>query len=266
MPMQMPTQTQMQMQMPMPMPMPMPPFDAPPHRLSGVVYGCLLNHAAALAALGDAVHAAPYRAPPKAPVLYLKPRNTLVGDGTAVAVPADAPALQVGAALGLVVGRTTCRVAEADALGHLAGVLIVNDLCVPHDSFYRPSVRFIARDGFCPLGARVVPLDSLPAPVDALGVRVLIDGMLAQRTSTGGRIRSAARLLADVSDFMTLHAGDVLMLGVSHGAPLARPGQTVVIEIDGLGRLTTPLVAGSLAGSSAGSVAARAAGQPESAG
>lgn len=224
-------------------PRPAPDFDMPPHRLSGVVYGCLLNHAPALAALGDAVHAAPYKAPPKAPVLYIKPRNTLVAVGTPVVVPSGVPALRVGAALGLVLARIAHRVAEADALDHLAGVLIVNDLCIPHDSFYRPSLRYIARDGFCPLGGRVVPLNQLPAAVDALAVRVLVDGAVAQRTDTAGRIRGAARLLADVSDFMTLQAGDVLMLGVSHGAPLARAGQTVVIEIDGLGRLVTPLVA-----------------------
>ncbi len=233
-------------------------FDTPPHRLSGVVYGCLLNHAPALAALGDAVYQPPYKAPPKAPVLYLKPRNTLVADGQAVEVPAGPPsqhlsagapadameaALQVGAALGLVIARTVCRVSEADALDFVAGAVIVNDLSLPHTNFYRPSVRLKARDGFCPIGATVVPLADLPAPVDALGVRVFVDGVQVHSTTTGDRIRSAARLLADVSEFMTLSPGDVLMLGVAAGAPLARAGQTVVIEIDGLGRLTTPLVA-----------------------
>lgn len=225
------------------MSLPCPDFAAAPHRLSGVVYGCLLNHAPALAALGDAVHQPPYKAPPKAPVLYIKPRNTLATPGQAVLMPAEVPALQVGATLGLVIGRTACRVSEADALAHVAGVLIVNDLSVPHDSFYRPSVRFKARDGSCPLGARVLPLAALPAPVDALGVRVFVDGALVQSSSTGERIRSAARLLAEVSDFMTLSPGDVLMLGVAAGAPLARAGQTVRVEIDGLGALETPLVA-----------------------
>ena len=225
------------------MTLPRPKLPPLPQRPTGTVYGCLLNHAPALAALGDAVLAAPYKAPPKAPVLYIKPRNTRAADGEAVAVPAGVPALQVGAALGLVIGRTASRVAVADALDFVAGAVIVNDLSVPHDSFYRPSVRLKAGDGFCPMGARVVPLAELPAAVDALAVRVWIDGMLVHSTTTGDRIRSAAQLLADVSEFMTLAPGDVLMLGVSHGAPLAAAGQTVAVEIDGLGRLSTPLVA-----------------------
>jgi 5-oxopent-3-ene-1,2,5-tricarboxylate decarboxylase/2-hydroxyhepta-2,4-diene-1,7-dioate isomerase len=218
-------------------------FDAAPYKLSGVVYGCLLNHATALAALGDAVHLPPYKAPPRAPVLYIKPRNTLAADGDTVVVPADADALQLGAALGLVIGRTVCRVSEGDALDHVAGAVIVNDLSVPHASFYRPSVRFKARDGFCPVGPKVVALAELPASVDALAVRVYVDGILVHQTHTGDRVRAAARLLADVSEFMTLSPGDILMLGVSADAPLARAGQRVAIEIDGLGRLHNTLIA-----------------------
>ena len=63
-------------------------FGFAPYRLSGTVYGVLLNHAPALAALGDAVNAAPYKARPLAPVLYLKPRNTLGAAGSACALPA----------------------------------------------------------------------------------------------------------------------------------------------------------------------------------
>ena len=121
--------------------------------------------------------------------------------------------------------------------------MIVNDLSLPHDSVYRPGVRWRARDGFCPIGSTVVPRASLPAAVDALGLQVLIDGALVHRTTTGERIRGAAQLLADVTEFMTLQPGDVLMLGGSLGAPLAVAGQVVAVEIDGLGRLSTPMVA-----------------------
>jgi len=118
-------------------------------------------------------------------------------------------------------------------LSHVAGCTIVADISMPHASFYRPSVRLKARDGFCPIGPRVVPI----AQPDAVDVRVWVDGALVHETTTGDRLRSAARLLADVSAFMTLSPGDVLMLGVSAGAPRVRAGQRAEIEMAGIGRL-----------------------------
>ena len=221
---------------------PDPAFDVAPFRLSGRVYGTLLNHRGALEALGDVVHQGPYKAPPRAPVLYVKPRNTLASSGDAVLVPADSSELEIGATLGIVIGRSACRVGAEDALAHVAGYIIVNDVSVPHASFYRPQVRCKARDGFCPIGPRVVARDAIADP-DALGVRVQVDGELRQATSTGGMVRPVARLIADVSEFMTLAPGDVLLLGVAAGAPRARTGQRVAIEIDGLGRLENHLVA-----------------------
>ncbi|HEX6721040.1 MAG TPA: fumarylacetoacetate hydrolase family protein [Burkholderiaceae bacterium] len=203
--------------------------------MSGTVYGVLLNHAPALAALGDAVHAAPYKAPPKAPVLYVKPRNTLAASRSASELPAGAGALQIGANLGIVIGRTACRVSQASALSHVAGYVIVNDLSVPHESFYRPSVRFKALDGSCVIGTPVAR-ERIADP-DALAVRTFVDGELVQRTDTAQRIRPVAHLLSDITDFMTLAPGDVVLLGTSHGAPTARAGQRIAIEIDGLGRM-----------------------------
>lgn len=207
----------------------------------GTVYGTLFNHADALAALGQAVHEPPYKAPPKAPVLYIKPRNTWANDGDAIVVPAGVSELEIGATPGLVIGRTACRVREAEALSFVAGCVIVNDVSVPHASYYRPSLRFKARDGFCPIGP-VVAIERLGS-LDALQVQVEIDGVVVHRSSTAGLIRPAARLLAEVSEFMTLSPGDVLMLGVAAGAPRARAGQRVGILIDGLGRLDNSLVA-----------------------
>jgi 5-oxopent-3-ene-1,2,5-tricarboxylate decarboxylase/2-hydroxyhepta-2,4-diene-1,7-dioate isomerase len=207
----------------------------------GTAYGALLNHRAALAALGDAVHAAPYKAPPKAPVLYIKPRNTFAGHGDAIVVPSGVDELEVGATLGIVLGREACRVSEAEALACVAGYTVCNDLSVPHASFYRPSLRFKCRDGFLPMGPWVVAARHVAEP-DALAVRIHLDGRLVQQTSTAGMKRPVARLIAEVSAFMTLAAGDLLMLGVAAGAPRARAGQCVRIEIDGIGALDNPLV------------------------
>ncbi|MEP6883283.1 MAG: fumarylacetoacetate hydrolase family protein [Gammaproteobacteria bacterium] len=212
-------------------------FDVSPYQLSGVVYGTLLNQRTALTALGAAASQPPYQAPPIAPVLYIKPRNTLALSGDVVMIPSGNPELEVGACLGLVMGHTACRVAEAQALDYVAGYLIVADVSVPHASFHRPSIRFKARDGYCPLGPAVIERAAVASP-DALTIRTYIDGTLIQTASTSELIRSAARLLADVTEFMTLSPGDVLALGAAAPAPRVRSGQTVKITIDGLGSLS----------------------------
>jgi 5-oxopent-3-ene-1,2,5-tricarboxylate decarboxylase / 2-hydroxyhepta-2,4-diene-1,7-dioate isomerase len=227
-------------------------MDVPPYRLSGNVYGALLNQRGALAALGAAASQPPYKVPPRAPVLYIKPRNTLNGPGGAVTVTADAPELEVGATLGVVIGRTACRVAAGEALDYVAGYTIVDDVSVPHTSFYRPSIRLKARDGSCCIGPAVVARARIADP-DALDIRVYVDGQLAQSGSTRDLVRPVRQLIADVTEFMTLQAGDVLLVGVPPGAPRVRAGQGVVIEIDGLGRLENSFVAEAPAG--AGSAA-----------
>lgn len=202
-------------------------FAAP---IRGTVYGTLLNDANALAALGEAVYAAPYKAPPQAPILYIKPRNTLVGHGACVAVPNDAPGIEVGASLGIVVGRTASRVSVDNALEYVGGYTIVADLSVPHESVYRPSVRFRARDGFCVIGPALVARGHVADP-DALDIVVEIEDHATFRASTATSIRRVAQLMSDVTDFMTLSPGDVLTLGVPHGSPIVGPGAVVSIAI-----------------------------------
>ncbi len=217
-------------------------FDAAPWRPSGTVVAALLNDPAQLAALGDAAHAAPYKAPPRAPVLGVKPRNTWCGDGAAVEVPADPGVVQLAPTLAIVIGRTACRVSAADGLAFVAGYTIAQDLALPHASHYRPAVRQRVRDGFCPIGPRVVPAAQVAAP-NALAVELRVDGVVVQRGSTAGRVRGVAALVADVSAFMTLQPGDLLLLGPAAGAPQARAGQVASVSIEGLGTLTTRFVA-----------------------
>lgn len=208
----------------------------PAPAVSGALYGALLNHRDAYAAIEPQMGAAPYQAPPKAPVLYLKPANTRIGHGAPVSVPAALDAVQVGPALGLVIGRTATRVSEAEALDHLCGYVIINDVSEPHASVYRPAIRQRCRDGFCPVGPWVVDKAAVADP-DALELRVRINGRLSAVANTRDLVRPAARLLADVTEFMTLSPGDVLHVGVPGNAPLARVGDVVRIEIDGLGWL-----------------------------
>ncbi len=214
------------------------PWDAP---VSGTVYGVLLNYKGALSALGNAVNEAPYLAPPKAPVLYIKPANTVIGYDMPIPLPADILQLEVGAVLGVVIGRTARCVGEKEALAYVAGYTVANDVTVPHTSFYRPAIKEKARDGFCPLGPWVIERDAVANP-DALGVRVLINGKLQQENTTENLIRPVRQLIADITQFMTLKKGDTLLVGVPEGAPLAKAGDRVRIEIDGVGCLENTVV------------------------
>ena len=224
----------------------LPCFDTPPYRLSGTVYGTLMNHREALAALGEAVDKPPYKAPPKGVVLYVKPRNTIVAPGRTVQVDAAIGQVEVGAALGIVIGRTTCAVGESEAMRCVAGFVIVGDFSAPHTSYFRPAIRFRARDASCVIAPAVVAASTIDRP-DALAVRVFVDGRLVHETSTGGTFRSVARLVADVSDFMTLAPGDLLLAGIAPGAPQVGANVDIGIEIDGLGRLDTRTAAESAA-------------------
>jgi 5-oxopent-3-ene-1,2,5-tricarboxylate decarboxylase/2-hydroxyhepta-2,4-diene-1,7-dioate isomerase len=217
-------------------------IDVPPFRLSGTVYGSLLNHRSALAALGESASQPPYKAPPRAPVLYLKPRNTLAASGDVIRIPAGCPELEAAACLGVVIGRTACRVLAAEAQQYVAGYLIVNDVSVPHGSYYRPSIREKARDGYCPMGPEVTPRARIADPGNVVS-RTFLDGTLVQTASTRDLVRPLAQLLAEVTEFMTLAPGDVLCLGAAAPAPRVRAGQTVTIEMSGLGRLSNPFVA-----------------------
>ncbi len=204
--------------------------------VTGAVYGTLLNFQGALAALGDSVHAAPYLAPPQGPLLYLKPVNTHAGHGAAIALPPGGDAVRIGASLAVVFGRQATRVDARNALEHVAGYTVAADVSVPHDSYYRPAIRHQCRDGYCPLGPWIVAAADVPNP-DALAITVRVNGRIRQQNHTSNLIRPVAQLIAEITAFMSLHAGDVLLVGVPEGAPLARAGDRIEIDIDGVGVL-----------------------------
>ncbi|CAB5512147.1 hypothetical protein LMG26857_01436 [Achromobacter anxifer] len=206
------------------------------------VVGAALNTRQALDTLGDAVDAAPYKAAPKAPVLYIKPANTYARNGEVIALPADVDEVEVGACLGVVFARQATRVSEAEALDYVAGYRVVADLSVPHASYFRPALKQKCRDGFCPIGQDLAPVAAVGDP-GALDIEVRIDGQVAQRASTADLIRPVARLIAEVTQFMTLEAGDILLVGAPHGAPRARAGQRYDISISRVGTLGNPLAA-----------------------
>jgi len=148
----------------------------------------------------------------------------------------------VGATIGLVFGQATARVTAEQAVSHVAGLLLVADLSLPHDSYYRPAIREKCFDGACPVGTQVVPLSQVGA-VSSLVLSTEIDGEVVDRRSLSDLVRGVPQLIADVSEFMTLSAGDVLLVGVSWQAPQARVGQRVQVQAEGLGAVAFTLAA-----------------------
>lgn len=207
---------------------------------SGTVYGVILNTRAEHTALADALSQPPYKAPPQAPVLYIKTANTLNRHGGTVIVPSGGEALEVNATLAVVIGRTACRTPAAAALDYVRGYSIALDICEPHTSYYRPAIRQRCQDGFLPIGPWVVPAVDFPAP-DAAEIIVEVNGVEVSRWSTTDLERPVARLVADITDFMTLHEGDVLLVGLAPHPAAARAGDRVSARIDGLGRLDVTL-------------------------
>ena len=200
------------------------------------VYGALLNDRATVERLTPQFDSAPYKAAPKAPVLYIKPRNTFAADGAVVEIPAEPGQVRVDATIGLVIGRAATRVSVDQAMDHVAGFVVVSDLTLPHENYYRPAVVQRNRDGFCPMSRLF--RDQAGFDLDNATLSVTINGERAYERSFATLVRPAAQLIADVTEFMTLAVGDVLLLGPGEGSPVARAGDRIKITVPGLGELS----------------------------
>ncbi|MFV0672810.1 fumarylacetoacetate hydrolase family protein [Variovorax sp. tm] len=202
-----------------------------PHFLpTGTVYGTLLNFRAEVEALAPQMTQPPYKAPPKAPVLYVKTANTWSPHGSAIMVPAGVPEVEVGASIGMVIG----------AEGDVEGFVLMNDLSIPHASFFRPPVKFKCVDGFLGVGPVLRDAQEVADPA-GFRVEVRINGELKQSLDFSQLVRPAQQLLADVGEFMTLAHGDVLMLGCGPDRPLARAGDRIDISAPGFETLSNTL-------------------------
>lgn len=198
----------------------------------GTVYGTLMNFRGELEALGDKVDAPPYKGAPQAPVLYIKPANTWTENGGNIALPANVPEVEIGATVAMVMKSAR----------EIEGFVLMNDVSIPHDSFFRPPVKSKCLDGFLAIGDRIRARNEAGDPA-VFKLEVRINGELKQTVRFSQLVRPADKLLADVSEFMTLGEGDMLMLGCDAGRPRARVGDRIQISMPALGTLSNTLVA-----------------------
>lgn len=201
----------------------------------GTVYGTLLNFRREHALWAPRMHEAPYKAPPAAPVLYIKTANTFTRSGQAIVLPRGVSEAEAAASLGLVAGEGGC----------VAGTVLFNDVAIPHESYYRPPVKVRCVDGFLGVGDAVRPVMDLHE-LGALVLELRVNGVMRQRTALSDLVRDAATLWAEVNAFQSMRPGDVLMVGtdcLDDGArPRAKAGDAVEITATGFAPLVNHFV------------------------
>lgn len=220
--------------------------------IHGTVYGVLLNGQSEWQSASASMNEAPYKAPPVAPVLYVKTANTWSAHDSDIPVPADVPVVEIGATLGVVMGEPNTHGEPT----HVRGYVLLNDVSVAHSvdaqGFYRPPVKYKCLDGFLGVGPTLLPASNLPDP-NALQLEVRINGVLRQTLNLNHMRRHLPDLIAEVSEFMSLQAGNVLMMGLdicTNGPdaghrPHAHAGDVIEIrapQIAGLGVMRHTLV------------------------
>lgn len=208
---------------------------------SGTLFGVALNYQGLLDQHLAAFQQAPYQQPPTKPVLFIKTPNTRNAHRGVVLQPAD-ERLQPGPALGVVIGQRASRVSLENAMAHVAGYVVVNEFSLPEDSYYRPAVKAKCRDGFCALGPQLVARDQVANP-NQLSLKLFVNGELRQESSTADWVRDIPQLIAEISEFMTLYPGDVLITGTPDGRVDVQPGDQVEVDITGIGRLSNTIAA-----------------------
>ena len=198
---------------------------------TGTVYGTLLNFRREWDLWSPRMAQDPHKAAPQAPVLYVKTANTFSPAGQDLLLQDGVTEVDIGATLGLVIGRD----------GQVAGAALLNDWSVPHTSYYRPPVKFRCRDGFLALPEQITP--GQLQDWAALQLTVQRNGERVQTVDLRELVRDLPTLLADVGDFMTLQAGDVLMVGtdclVDGTRPRAHAGDRVEISAPGFASVVT---------------------------
>jgi 2-keto-4-pentenoate hydratase/2-oxohepta-3-ene-1,7-dioic acid hydratase in catechol pathway len=184
---------------------------------------------------------------PTAPMWFAKFANSLTGSGADIVLPAaHAEYVDYEAELALVIGRRAKNVSAEDALSHIAGAMPFNDVSARDLQMQNPLwTSGKAIDTFAPCGPALVTLDEID-DLGALGLRTRVNGELLQQGTTANLIFAPAEVVAWLSRTMTLLPGDIIATGTPAGVGVAqgrflKDGDTVEVEIDGLGTLVNPV-------------------------
>ena len=223
---------------------------APRVPLAEIAYLPVLGHPAKVICIGlnYMVHVREMdRAVPTVPCLFLKYHDALVGHEREIVRPRVSDAFDFEGELAVAIGRAGRYIAEADALAHVAGYTILNDGSIRdwQEENLSAGKNFPQTGGF---GPSLVTADEIPDP-HALGVRTRLNGETVQDGNTADFIFDIPRLVNYVSGFTRLAPGDTISTGTPHGVGYGRtprlymkPGDTIEVEIDGIGILVNRVV------------------------
>jgi 2-keto-4-pentenoate hydratase/2-oxohepta-3-ene-1,7-dioic acid hydratase in catechol pathway len=176
-------------------------------------------------------------AAPAEPLYFLKAPNAYLNPGETIPRPlADTRVIFEGE-LGIVIGRRCKNVGSAQAMDHVFGFTCANDVTavdvLPRDPSFAQWVRAKGFDGFCPFG----PAIATGLDVNTLVLRSTLNGSLRQNFPMSDMLFKPAELVSRLSHDMTLNPGDIILCGTSVGVGVMKPGSTIEIEIEGIGKL-----------------------------
>ncbi len=185
---------------------------------------------------------------PDYPVLFPKFGDALVGPGEAVLVPPESEAVDYEGEMALVIGRTVRRVSGDEALAAVAGYTVANDVTM-RDYQYKTHQWLQGKSwaSSTPLGPHLVTPDEVGDP-HALDISLTLNGETMQSSNTSRFIFDIPTLIGTISEFIPLNPGDVILTGTPEGVGfrrdpkvLLRDGDTMVVEVENVGRLESPV-------------------------
>jgi 2-keto-4-pentenoate hydratase/2-oxohepta-3-ene-1,7-dioic acid hydratase in catechol pathway len=187
---------------------------------------------------------------PEYPVFFSKPPTAVIGPGDAIPIqPAVSTKIDYEVELAVVIGRRGSNIKASDALDHVFGYTIVNDVTA-RDLQRRHGGQFLkgkGLDGSCPMGPAIVTRDEIRDP-GRLAIRLWVNDELRQDGNTKDMIFPIAELIASLSEGLTLEPGDLLATGTPSGVGYAmsepqflKGGDVVACEVEGIGRLVNPV-------------------------
>jgi 2-keto-4-pentenoate hydratase/2-oxohepta-3-ene-1,7-dioic acid hydratase in catechol pathway len=186
---------------------------------------------------------------PEVPVLFSKFNNTLAETGEPIPLPDNAVQYDYEVELGVVIGKEARYVRVDRALDYVFGYFTVNDMSV-RDLQFRTSQWLLGKtlDKFFPTAPYLVTADEVDDPQN-LGLSCWVNGGLRQNSNTADMIFSVAECISYISQYMTLKPGDVISTGTPEGVVMGmteknwlKPGDEVVVEVEGLGKCTNRMV------------------------